>query len=284
MSLVLDPEKTYMMPVFFGSCISPRQGKDGKRCFYDDPTHLTKYDLVYESDAKKIEKVLPKGFKLNAPYVIITYKQYRNVSWLAGLGYNLLSAQVPVTYHGKTQSITGQLMLVLWEGHPDAMITGREQLGYSKIYADISDVATYKGLSRVTLNSWGFRFLEIEFDTKEEPENADELKQILSNPKDEGLLHYKYIPKTGEFTKSEIEYVTFGPKFKEISENAKNFPPAKVEYMRGKVIWNRPKWEDMPTQFMIVQKFDDWGIKRFVGVQKSVSYNFDDLYNQQIIE
>jgi len=284
MSLQLDPQRTYMMPVFFGPCVTPRQGRDGQRCFYDDPTHLTKYDLVYEADPQKIEAILPKGFQLESPYVIMTMKQYRDVSWLAGFGYNLVSVQVPVTYTGKERRVSGQLMLVLWEGHPDPVITGREQLGYNKIFAEIADISTYHGISRTFLSSWGFRFLDLEFHTKNQPENKDELLSVLQNPKDEGLLHYKYIPKTGRFTESEIEYVTFGPKFKDVRPEMKDYPPAVTEYMSGTITWHKPRWEDMPTQHMIVETFIDWGIKRFVGVQKVISYNFDDLHHMQIIE
>lgn len=59
---------------------------------------------------------------------------------LAGHGYNVTTFNVPVTYCGTNDEIKGQYQLAIWENHADPIICGREQLGYSKIYADITDI------------------------------------------------------------------------------------------------------------------------------------------------
>ena len=77
--------------------------------------------------------------------------------------------------------VEGNLLLVMWENHADPIITGREQLGYSKIFASIDDIHTYGGVSKTELTSWGFRFLELEFDANRQPENLEELISALWN-------------------------------------------------------------------------------------------------------
>ena len=109
--------------------------------------------------------------------------------------------------------VEGNLLLVMWENHADPIITGREQLGYSKIFASIDDIHTYGGVSKTALTSWGFRFLELEFDANRQPENLEELKRVLNNPDSQGIMHYKYIPRTGGgFTQADAEYVCLNPK------------------------------------------------------------------------
>lgn len=70
---------------------------------------------------------------------------------------------VPVTYHGQKETITGNYQLAIWENHADPIICGREQLGYSKIFADIEDVHRNQSFETAALSSWGFKFLDLDF-------------------------------------------------------------------------------------------------------------------------
>ena len=61
------------------------------------------------------------------------------VDVLAGHGYNLTGVSVPTRFHGEKGVVEGNLLLVMWENHADPIITGREQLGYSKIFDEGKD-------------------------------------------------------------------------------------------------------------------------------------------------
>lgn len=285
MSYTRDNSRMYMMPVHFGPCVTPRQNKDGARFVYDQATRLTKHTIVYESDPEKLSAILPQGFELTAPYVMINMNMLRDIAWLAGHGYNLVGVSVPVKYHGKREEVQGNLLLVMWENHADPIITGREQLGYSKIFASIDDIHTYGTRSKTALTSWGFRFLEMEYDEAKQPADLEELKAVLNNPASQGVLHYKYFPRTGDgFTQADVEYVCLNPKTGQLPPDVKAYPADVVTYMGGDLKWNIPQWEDMPTQYHVVQALGGLPVKRVVGVVRSVGYTLGDLYGQRIVE
>lgn len=284
MSYVRNDSLMYQMPVHFGPCVTPRQNKEGNRFIYDQATRLTKHTIVYESDPEALSAVLPQRFELAAPYVIINMNMLRDVAWLAGHGYNLTGVSVPTRFHGEKGVVEGNLLLVMWENHADPIITGREQLGYSKIFASIDDIHTYGGVSKTELTSWGFRFLELEFDANRQPENLEELKRVLNNPDSQGIMHYKYIPRTGGgFTQADAEYVCLNPKAAKLPDDVKKYPADQLTYMGGQVRWHIPTWEDMPTQYHVAQALGSLPVKRIVGVVRSEGYTLGDLYGQTTV-
>lgn len=285
MSYTRDDSRMYQMPIHFGPCVTPRQNPQGQRFIYDQATDLTKHTIVYETDPEQLSALLPQGFTLTAPYVIINMNMLRNIAWLAGHGYNLTGVSVPVCFHGKQGDVEGSLLLVMWENHADPIITGREQLGYSKIFATIDDIHTYGTVSKTALTSWGFRFLELDFDSSVQPAYPDELKAVLNNPNSKGIMHYKYIPHTGEgFTKADVECVCLNPKAAKLPDDVKKYPADELTYMGGQVRWNIPTWEDMPTQYHVVQALGSLPVKRILGAVRSVGYTLGDLYGQTVIE
>ena len=284
MSYVRNDSLMYQMPVHFGPCVTPRQNKEGNRFIYDQATRLTKHTIVYESDPEALSAVLPQRFELAAPYVIINMNMLRDVAWLAGHGYNLTGVSVPTRFHGEKGVVEGNLLLVMWENHADPIITGREQLGYSKIFASIDDIHTYGGVSKTELTSWGFRFLELEFDANRQPENLEELKRVLNNPGSQGIMHYKYIPRTGGgFTQADAEYVCLNPKAAKLPDDVKKYPADQLTYMGGQVRWHIPTWEDMPTQYHVAQALGSLPVKRIVGAVRSEGYTLGDLYGQTTV-
>ena len=284
MSYTRDDSRMYMMPVHFGPCVTPRQNKDGARFIYDQPTELTKHTIVYETDPEKLSALLPQKFELTAPYVIVNMNMLRNIAWLAGHGYNLVGVSVPVRFFGE-ETVEGNLLLVMWENHADPIITGREQLGYSKIFASIDDIHTYGGISRTALTSWGFRFLEMQYDEAAQPDNLEELKAVLNNPNSQGIMHYKYMPRTGDgFSQADAEYVCLNPKAAVLPDDVKKYPADQLTYMGGSIKWNIPQWEDMPTQYHIIQALGGLPVKRVVGVVRSFGYTLADLYGQTILK
>ena len=135
MAYSFDPKRHYRMPTHFGPSLGPRQGLDGRR-FSCKKTPLVKtYAASFEADAKQVEKLLPTGFTIaGEPKISIQFGMLREVEWLAGRGYNVFGVSVPARFEGKQDDVTGDFLLVLWENHADPILTGREDLGFSKIY------------------------------------------------------------------------------------------------------------------------------------------------------
>lgn len=97
---------------------------------------------------------------------------------LAGHGYNVTTFNVPVTYCGTNDEIKGQYQLAIWENHADPIICGREQLGYSKIYADITDICEEEDGTYAALSSWNFEFLKLHFKMDEKPDDLSDFLHL----------------------------------------------------------------------------------------------------------
>ena len=280
-----EEDGMYQMPVHFGPCCGPRRGPDGRRFFKDGPQESTQHILVYETEPEAVEKFLPAGFELRMPYIIVNHKMHRNLPWLAGHGYNVTTFNVPVTYNGRKETIKGQYQLAIWENHADPILCGREQLGYSKIYADIEDIHTYNGFSSTSLSSWGFEFLKLGFELDKSPGNQKIMESVIFDPDNEGLLHYKYVPHSeAGFNKADIKCITMTPKNFVVPDGAGELPAPIRIWCSGQLQWNIPQWEDMPTQYHIVQGLASLPVVRVVGATRVYLKHFNDVYHQRVVE
>ena len=83
---------------------------------------------------------MPPGFSLRYPNIVcLSFIYSTEVEWLAGRGYNLFGVTVPATYNGQQDVVDGDLQLVLWENMADPIITGREDLGFAKVYCELPE-------------------------------------------------------------------------------------------------------------------------------------------------
>lgn len=274
----------YQMPVHFGPVCGPRRGPDGQRLFAAGPQESTQHILVYETDPQILEKFLPEGFSVRKPYIIVTHKMHRNLPWLAGHGYNVVTFNTPVSYQGKEETVVGQYQLAIWENHADPIICGREQLGYSKVFADIEDMNVLRDIGTASLSSWGFRFLDLEFDLDKAPEDEETLRSVLFDSESQGLMHYKYVPQTGNgFSQADVAYVTLSPAGFKAPDWVTPVPPQDRIFCTGSLNWNIPDWEDMPTQYHIVQGLASLPVRRIVGASKVHLMHYNDVYDQRIV-
>ena len=87
--------------------------------------------------------------------------------------------------------------------------------------------------------------------------------------KEDGLLHYKYMPRTGAWGEADAAYVTLTP--------AATLQRVEQGVWRGQgtVQFHRATWEDLPTQYTIVNAFHQLEIKEYRGatVVQSVGGN-----------
>ena len=204
---------------------------------------------------------------------------------LAGHGYNVTTFNVPVTYCGTNDEIKGQYQLAIWENHADPIICGREQLGYSKIYADITDICEEEDGTYAALSSWNFEFLKLHFKMDEKPDDLSEMQKVLFDEENEGIMHYKYIPHSeAGFNKADVQYVTITPKTFPAPEDAKPLPQPERVWGNASLEWWIPERKDMPTQYHIVQVLASLPILRVIGASKVHLWHYNDVYHQKAIE
>ena len=244
MSYSFTPNHHYRMPTHFGPSLGPRQGLDNRRYTCATTPQCQYVSATFAAEKKQLEALLPPGFILSEHCQLTFFFEYfTEIEWLAGRGYNTFGVSIPVIYRGKHETVEGSLLLILWENKADPIITGREDLGFSKVYAELPELQIVG--NQVTCRaSWdGFEFASLTL------ENVTEISpdQLPESPPSEGTLHYKYIPKTGVPGEADAAYATLTPASRpnEVLEQAKSASEASLCIHQG-------TWEQLPTLIHIV--------------------------------
>lgn len=226
-------EKTkqfHRVPVGFGPAPSPRQDPDGKRFDWSKAETRT-VGIVVECDRAAVQAILPEGYTVEPPSttaadkanVLFEVMELRKLPWLAGRGYNTWGVYISDVVCRRAQQKDGSpykasYMAVLFESFTDPITTGREELGFSKLWAELPDGAVSEdGKTRVHTASWyGYEFMKMELAGLKDhnPTTAPAVTrkgELFSHPSQHGFLHHRYVPAVGEPGKADASYATFNP-------------------------------------------------------------------------
>mgnify|MGYP003326397382 CR=1 FL=1 len=190
-----------------GPRTGPRQGPDGGTFANVDTPKNTTVSVSFLTDADALEAMLPECFTRDGDPVVTVFAKYMTqIEWLAGRGYNVLGVSFPAAFAGAADQVRGPFLTVLWETLTDPILTGREELGFAKIYCELPEPNVLHGNWHATASWLGFKFLDLRVsDLHETGPDA-----TPPDP-DVGLLHDKYIPKTGEWGIADVAYPVYTP-------------------------------------------------------------------------
>lgn len=276
MSIKIVPGKMYRMPMSFGPSLGPRQLSEGRQPDYVKAPNSTTLSISFRSNPEQLAALLPDCFMLGQePIVSIFCNQMTNVDWLAGRGYSMVGVSFPAKFSGTQDQIEGSFLSVLFENMCEPIITGREELGFSKVYAEISGPTVSKSAAQVNMGWHGFNFLEIEASNLHAPKSTD---KPTAGTRNDGVMHYKYIPKTGDWGAADIEYPTFYP------ASCDKGTVTKLLKGDGRLAWNKARWEDLPTLYNIVNTLADLEIIEYLGASLTYSTGTKDLRQQRILK
>lgn len=274
MGFQFEKNKVYEMPVFFGPAPVPKNLDENGKLVRKKPGDIEAITVMFETEADALESLLPAGFTLNAPVLSVAECEFANLGHFGGNTYTLINISVPVHYSGTEEELDGDLVLAMFENHAEPIIGGRDQLGYSKIYADMTPFIKNGETIKAYASSWGFRFLELTLYPDKPAEDADAMKALAA--KSQGKLNYKYIQSTPYKGMpygsggADASYVTFNPKAWEKPEDYPYVLRApETSFCAGSIRFIRPEPDDMPTYWPIVQKLASLKIKRYLGAQHS---------------
>jgi hypothetical protein len=267
----------YRMPTHFGPRTGPRQGPDGRKFENKDTPKSTSIAVSFLTNREQLEALLPERFELAGEAVITVAATYMTeIEWLAGRGYNTLGISFPAIFKGEQDQVTGNFLTVLWENLTDPIITGREELGFAKIYCELPEPTVFGGKRHVIASWLGFKFLDVEVSHLRQ-QSFEEIASLLQSQTSAGTLHYKYIPRTGEWGTPDVAYACLTPAA----------TPNRVVTERwvgeGTIQFHKARWEDMPTQYNIVNTFYDLEIKEYRGASVTKTVGAKDLSDQQIL-
>jgi hypothetical protein len=241
------------MPRGFGAAGGPRQAPDDEDFQYG-PTKFARYIVGFHGRADQVSALLPAGLALRGdPVVQFHFFCLRDIPWLAGRGYNILSVLVPVRHEspGGNEAIDGLYQAVLWENLADSIMTGREQLGHPKLYADLPEPRRWNGVTYLRAGWGDFTFAEFEL-SGGVAAGPETLANVVANA-GAGIISHKYIPRTGRWDEADADYLTLSPMPGESDKRDPQPAPA-IEVGAGRVRFHTPTWQDMPTQYHIIRK------------------------------
>ncbi|OPK10311.1 acetoacetate decarboxylase family protein [Pseudomonas sp. VI4.1] len=225
----------YRMPTGFGPAVGPRQAPEG---VVFDPTKSPEKFCAYvtfRTDGGLLEQILPEGFTLRGePTVTFEFSYMTEIDWLAGRGYNMLTVRIPVRFKYGNTVIDGFFQPVAWENMAEPIISGREELGWSKLFADLPPPEKSDGKIVCCAEWMGFKFLEL---TLADINNSNAVA-LATMP----VLHRKYIPATEQWGEADIDYVTMTPVGGSHATVHESFTAD------ASLSLFAPTWEDMPTQ------------------------------------
>ena len=278
MSYQFQTGKMHRMPTHFGPSLGPRQGPDGRKYLNQDHPKVTAVSVSFLTNDEQLAALLPERFTVGARPVVTVYATYmKEIEWLAGRGYNTLGVTFPASFKGEQDQVSGQFLAVLWENLADPIITGREELGFSKIYCELPEPKLSSGEAHVEATWLGFKFLDLKVKNLKS-QSAEEIQAYADSQTGDGKLHYKYIPKTGHWGEADAAYAVLTPAA----------TPNQVINERsvgdGTVKFHPASWADLPTLYHIVNTLGVLEIKEYVGATVMKTVGMKDLSDQRILQ
>jgi hypothetical protein len=234
----------YLMPAHFG-------GYEGQPPAVTYPD-VTSINITYETDSGMLAHYIPEGFELTQPVVTILYAASRGLEWLGGGAYNLIAVNAPVAYTAGRDRLEGVYALVLWENKTAPILTGREQSGMPKIFADIQDLHQLGERLFTNASDEGSAFLRMDIRKTKAmaPEEVTNLNQQWASL---NWFGWRYIPNIGR-PGAALSHATLFPQ---------EFAFTQAWWGEGRVHWEAPLPEECPPQARIIEALSQLPIQAY---------------------
>jgi acetoacetate decarboxylase len=265
--------RLYRMPTHFGPAPGPRQMPPEAK---SDPSQSPRKTLVAASfltDAAALEQHLPEGFGLfGEPVVTVEFHYMTQIDWLAGRGYTMIHVWWPATFIGTQDRASGRFLAVMWENLADAIISGREDIGHPKLYADIADPQIFGGIHYCQAAWMGFSFLELKVGSLRAPPSS-----AAPQSNSDGTLMLKYMPRTGNWGESDVCQVTLTPVANSsVTVDRRQLGSCTVRFAPA-------EFRDLPTMYHVVNALADLPVREMRDGSVTVSRGGKSYLDQRIL-
>jgi hypothetical protein len=264
------------MPVVFGPTYGPRQVPEGV-AIRDATTHRkTTLSVLVQAPEAQLARLMPPRFTLRGtPRILFDLSYMTEIDWLGGRGYNLLGVKIPATFTGAQETIHGMFYAVLWESLTDPILSGRDELGAPKLYADIREPRVFQGRQHHAASWCGFTFATLEVAAGvERPGAAPSM-----DADNQGNLQWKYVPRTGAPGTADVSVITFTP----VADP--NLATVRHWDVEGcSLRFHRARWEDLPTMYHVVNALADIDLGHVLRATVSETRGFKDLGDTRVVE
>ena len=258
----------FRMPVGFGRAASQRNHPTDKHGFVN-PGKSPTFRVRVITDGERLSKILPPGVIIRGqPELQVSVGHVQEAYWLAGRDYRSMMVRVPVTVVRGETPVDGYYYAVKWDSLPDLVMTARDDIGWPAIWADVSLPIRTSRDSYVFNASWlGFRFFDMEITGLGEPQ-----PKPRDDPAAAVQVTYKYIPvgygpgaDTSKLIVNDLSKYWKESASVDNAHTGRTETPVNTREGTGHFTFHRARWEDMPSQFHIVNALADLPILSVLG-------------------
>ncbi|KAG9256752.1 uncharacterized protein F5Z01DRAFT_697552, partial [Emericellopsis atlantica] len=291
-------------PTAWGPCPSPRQDHYGRQISAQG-SRFTTYTVKFKTSATLLRTLFPtEAFSFVSPGTVAeaSFKctQLAGMKWLGGGGYHFFGIWIHGVQYQKKDGTheLGTFLPVLLENSPDAIITGRAELGMPKLFCDIA--VTEDLDSRRIVCSWrGSKFVDIKMtglqglpaaegrtnghhaapgeDTNSSNGPIKEANASGGN----NILTYRSVPSVGVPGACDAEYAVV------IDAEESRVPTSIEKTLKGtkaSMSFSENDWETLPTLHHIASGFAEIPVYDIVDVRVEEGQGIDDLAQARRIE
>ncbi|PYI03557.1 hypothetical protein BO78DRAFT_389284 [Aspergillus sclerotiicarbonarius CBS 121057] len=275
----------HRMPLGFGPFPGPRQTAQGHPLDGWDQAQSTTYSIVFRAPKEQLDALLPaECFRIESDetskgsaFASVSFTRLENLPWLGGRGYNLCGLYIHnVICQGRDETVRGKYLSVLFEDRADPIISGREELGYAKLFASL-DEQTGPQSWELDMGWEGTVFGRMHMDNLSPDDPVDASLRAHLQP--ENILHYKYIPRTGSPGLADVEYPTMSP----IPAPGASQAVDTLYTSTATLAFTSHGFQALPTLHHIAEKLAGLHIEQIVGAAKLASVGASDFRDQRPI-
>lgn len=265
-------DERYRMPVVFGPSAGPRIGPQGQRFDLSaSPREVT--TIAFLTDKERLLRLIPDECELDGePVVTVQHTVLKELEWLAGRGYSMLGVRYPVRFRGKVDDVHGSFLAILWENMPEPILTGREEIGFAKLYCELPPPRVAFDRRDVSASWDGHEFMRM---------SVTELSPIDPPPPPpdhfEGLIHQRYFPKVSAIGQSDVDEIVLSPQ-----RNIKTTYDW-VKAGRGEIAFIGATWEQMPTMYHIANVLAALPVLEPRGASVMLCRGGSDYFDQRVL-
>ena len=228
------------------------------------------------TDPHALARLLPPRFRLDGEARLsVSVQELRNLGWLAGRGYQLVMVSIPAVFEGERTTLAGKFVAAVWENLTEPIITGREEIGYPKLYSDIHGPNRLDD-GYVCGASWqGHRFFDL---------RIHDLRPVANPPQAGPVLVRRYLPRAFQ-SGAEVDQILAIGGGRRAAPDGRSPELAVKSVEAGNVTFafHSARWEDMPTQYHVVNALAELPLHEFEAGFVVERTGQDDLSTAHVI-
>lgn len=271
------------MPIGWGPLQGPRQDYLGKPI--DGSGSFLRTGAIRVKTSKSyLEHLLPNDkFHIDVPgevaYITFSNTWIDKIEWLGGYGYSHFDFYIEdVVYTSNDGNKTkGRFLPLLLEGRAEPTLSGREELGFSKIFTTLTE--SFDEVNGYKLQaSWeGINFLEMSI---QKPLRVVVPSKIKA--KAQVTMEWRCIPRPGGKGKTDIEYATYTPE----PVGGVEFVPKEMLEGSSELIFHIANItpEKLPCHYNIARKLSQIPIIELQVGKVIIGSGLSDVSNQTALE